>query len=189
MLLVKIQNDGIIYPYSINQLRSDNPQVSFPLNPPESTLNDWGVFNVVLTPIPEYNPLTENLVEVSPELVNGVFTQQWIIAAASQEEIQNRQMQIRNEIIQAVQNRLDDFAATRGYGDDRTSPIVSACSYSSSSHPKYGPEGRYCLQAREDTWDKVFEIEAAVLSGVRPMPISYAEIEAELPALVWPITA
>jgi hypothetical protein len=89
--------------------------------------------------------------------------------------------QIRDEITTAVQARLDTFARTRGYDD-----IVSACSYATSSHPRYGPEGRYCVSAREETWDAMFAIEAQVLAGVRPLPAGYAEIEPELPPLVWP---
>lgn len=90
--------------------------------------------------------------------------------------------QVKDEITAAVQARLDAFARTRGYDS-----IVSACSYAISTHAKYGPEGRYCVSAREQTWDAMFAIEAAVLAGTRPLPSGYDEIESELPALAWPV--
>lgn len=89
--------------------------------------------------------------------------------------------EVKNEVTAAVQARLDAFAQSRGYDS-----IVSACSYATSQHSKYGPEGRYCVSAREQTWDALFAIEAEVIAGTRPMPTGYGDIESELPALVWP---
>ena len=88
---------------------------------------------------------------------------------------------IRAEIEGEVQLRLDNFARTRGYDN-----IVSACSYATSSSERYGVEGRYCVLAREQTWDTLFAIESEVLMGTRPMPTDYNQIEPELPMLVWP---
>lgn len=90
-------------------------------------------------------------------------------------------LRIRGRLIAAVQIRLDAFAQSRGYDD-----IVSACSYATSTHPRYGPEGRYCVSAREATWDAMFAVQAAVEAGTRPMPMSLADIESDLPALTWP---
>ena len=88
---------------------------------------------------------------------------------------------IGDAITERVQERLDAFARTRGYDN-----IVSACSYATSTHPKYGPEGRYCVAVREQTWDTLFVIEADVIAGERPMPRCYEDIESELPVLAWP---
>lgn len=108
--------------------------------------------------------------------------QSWSVISASPEEIAERQQQVKQEITAAVQERLDTFARTKGYDG-----ILSACSYASSNHPKYAPEGRYCIQAREETWDILFAIESDVLQGTRPMPLSYEEIASELPVLSWPV--
>jgi len=88
--------------------------------------------------------------------------------------------QIKEEYIQKVQARLDDFARTRGYDG-----ILSACTYATSTNPKFAAEGRYCVQARDATWAKCYEILGAVQFGRRPMP-TWAELEAELPVLQWP---
>lgn len=178
-----IQNNSVAaYPYSVAQLRRDNPNVSFPEQMSDSVLAEWNVYPVAPVTPPAHDDLMENLVEGTPVLVGDAWTQTWSVVAATPEQIAERQEAIRSRITRRVQQRLDDFAATRGYDN-----IVSACSYATSQHAKYGPEGRYCVTAREDTWDVMFQIEASVVAGTRPMPRSYEEIEPDLPVLAWPI--
>lgn len=89
--------------------------------------------------------------------------------------------QIQAEIVTATQKRLDDFAKTRNYDG-----ILSVCTYAADLNPKFASEGQYCIDARGATWTKLYEILAEVEAGTRPMPSSYADIEFELPPLVWP---
>ena len=83
-----------------------------------------------------------------------------------------------------VEARLNAFAATRRY-----SSINSACSYSTSTDPQFRLEGEYCVQARDATYRKCYDLleeyMPAVLAGERPIP-SWEEIETQLPPLVWP---
>lgn len=65
------------YPYSIGDLRRDNPQTSFPKNPPDNLLAEWGVYPVTKTPQPSYNYLTQTVVEVTPVQEDGVWVQTW----------------------------------------------------------------------------------------------------------------
>lgn len=85
------------------------------------------------------------------------------------------------EITEAAQKRLDDFAKTRNYDG-----ILSACTYATSSVPKFLLEGQYCVDARDNTWATLYTIMSEVQSGVRSMPSSYTDIEADLPVLTWP---
>jgi len=55
-----------IYPYSIGDLRRDNPNTSYPRNPSDATLADWNVFPVTDKPTPDYNPATQNCNQVNP---------------------------------------------------------------------------------------------------------------------------
>lgn len=89
--------------------------------------------------------------------------------------------QLQKEVIDAAQQRLDTFAKSRGYDG-----ILSLCTYATSSYPKFQAEGQYGVTARDGTWSKLYEILLAVQDGTRPVPSGYAEIEPELPALVWP---
>lgn len=169
------------YPYSPEQLRRDNPGTSFPSEISDALLAEWGVYPVTPTTPPGYDPITQTLHEDIPIQIDGQWVQVWEVRAASAEEIAQRQQAIKDQITVDVQARLDAFAKTRGYDN-----IVSACSYATSQHAKYGPEGRYCVTAREETWDVLFQIEADVIAGTRPMPTGYEDIEADLPVLAWP---
>lgn len=178
-----INNGAVVtYPYSLSQLRQDNPQTSFPAAMPDERLADWGVYPVTEMLPPTYDARVEKLVELLPQMVHGDWEQSWSVVPLTADEITARNNEIREQIVTEVQNRLDTFAQSRQYDS-----IVSACSYATSTHAKYGAEGRYCVTAREQTWDALFAIEAEVLAGTRPMPQNYDEIKAELPALVWPV--
>lgn len=81
----------------------------------------------------------------------------------------------------AIQQRLDDFARTRNYDG-----VLSACTYATSTVPKFQAEGQACVNLRDATWSAAYDILAQVQVGTRPMPMSIADIVADLPALVWP---
>jgi hypothetical protein len=184
MSLYILAHDGVVqkYPYNAIDLRRDNPKVSFPASPTVSLLAEWNVFPVTTTPSPNYDVMTQKIIESVPTQINGIWTQVWSIVELTVNEIEDKRQQVTNEIVIQVKERLDVFAQSRGYDN-----IVSACSYATSQHQKYGPEGRYCVEAREQTWDKLFQILDEVLAGTRSMPTSYDEIETELPILQWPV--
>jgi hypothetical protein len=84
-------------------------------------------------------------------------------------------------ITEAVQDRLDNFARTRNYDN-----MLSACTYATSTIPKFQTEGQYCVNARDSTWAALYSILAEVQEGTRPLPSSYEDIEGDLPILTWP---
>lgn len=182
-MYVLVENGSVSkYPYSAERLRSDNPGVCFSMRMSNESLAEWNVYPVQATDKPASDAITQTVVEDNPIFVDGQWVQVWEVRANSAQEIAARKQAVKDKITVRVQERLDSFAQTRGYDN-----IVSACSYASSSHTKYGPEGRYCVQARENTWDVLFQIEADVIAETRPMPLTYEEIEPELPVLAWPV--
>lgn len=86
------------------------------------------------------------------------------------------------EIVRAVQRRLDNFAKERNYDS-----ILSACTYATSTVPQFKSEGQRCVDLRDETWGRLYQIMAEVESGARPMPAGYTEIETDLPSLTWSI--
>lgn len=80
-----------------------------------------------------------------------------------------------------IQARLDTFAKTRNYDG-----ILSACTYATSTVPKFATEGQYCVNARDATWAAGYVLIDEVLAGTRPVPASIADIESDLPVLAWP---
>jgi hypothetical protein len=85
----KIENDEVIkYPYSIQDLKKDNPNVSFP-----SIIDEGTKFRYSMLPIQKVEvqeDYTKNISEDLPELIEGIWTQNWTIVDATQEEIDQR---------------------------------------------------------------------------------------------------
>jgi len=76
-MFVKVNGQTAIkYPYSIGELRRDNPKTSFPSRVPDETLASYGVFKVQEVSAPAVDPKTQSLVQ-SAELVDNVWTQVW----------------------------------------------------------------------------------------------------------------
>jgi hypothetical protein len=188
------------YPVSQSQIRSENPQTSYPASFPVPD----GYALVFPAPAPTVpNPVIQIAREVTPVLTGkGNYEQTWeivdifsdytdeegvvhtkaeqeaaAIAAASATKIAT----FIKSVEVATQTRLDDFAKTKGYDG-----IISACSYATSDS-KYGAEGRYCVSAREATWDALFQLMADVQAGTKPMPGSVEEVMETLPVLEWPV--
>lgn len=103
-------------------------------------------------------------------------------AAWIAQKTQERDAALQASIVQATQDRLDAFARTRHYDD-----IKSASDYAGCSVPKFDVEGTYCRDARALTWDALYRILGEVQAGTRPVPTGFADIEPDLPPLVWPV--
>lgn len=111
------------------------------------------------------------------------------------------QEQIVSDFSALISNRLNAFAATRRYDSvdsmskykDLTDAEIETLP--ASRRPivyRYRDEVRYLLLKTAETWAAAELIEARVLAGNWPstgaaqVPTSIEQIEAELPALVWP---
>ena len=82
------------------------------------------------------------------------------------------------ELTERVQQRLDDFAKTRGYDS-----ILTAATYATSTNPTFAAEGQYAVEARDATWAKAFELLAGYLErGEFP---DWPETAKALPKLAW----
>lgn len=183
-MYARIQNGAISrYPYTLADLKRDNPQISFPMSPSDAALVDFGVVRVYFSTQPSFNEETHALEEAAPVYVadNSRWEQVWGIRPLTVDEAAQKQQQIQNEIVTATQQRLDIFAQTRNYDG-----ILSACTYAASSNSQFSLEGHCAVQARDATWAKLYQILAEVQAGTRPMPSGYADIEPELPVLAWP---
>jgi len=90
MRYVKIVDGRVsVYPYTMQRLRADNPNISYPSNP-GAWLADHGIHEVSEVARPEPSSINVNVVEVAPTVVQGVWTQTWQEVPASTEEIAER---------------------------------------------------------------------------------------------------
>ena len=87
-MYLRIVNETIEYPYSVEQLRKDAYNISFPETMSQSMLEEFGVYNVVATPKP--TDYTKNISEGTPTLTDGVYYQVWSQADATESEITER---------------------------------------------------------------------------------------------------
>ena len=122
------------------------------------------------------------------EFADGVVIQVWDERYRTREEIQELLFKkpklmelLQLKIMTATQQRLDDFARTRNYDG-----IINLCTYASSQNVKFKAEGQCGVDARDATWEKLFDIFAKVDPETKLTFTSYTDIEHQLPALVWP---
>ena len=106
MMYLKINQDGsITYPYTIQQLKIDNPNVSFTDNISMETLFSYNVYSV--SEVSFIRNYTKNYIEGIPNLIDNVYYQNWIIEDATVEQISERlnnqwngMRSLRNEYLQ-----------------------------------------------------------------------------------------
>jgi hypothetical protein len=95
-----------VYPYSVAQLKQDNPQVSFPSTIPEELMAEYGMFPVKQITLPTVG-LDKTVTEGQPKLVNGVWEQVWVTTNATNEEHLARVLSARANEYPSITDYLD----------------------------------------------------------------------------------
>lgn len=83
------------FPYSIGELRRDNPSTSFPGNPSAELLAEWNVFPVELV-APEYDPIYEEAIEGAPVFQDGTWRQSWIVKQLDAGTVESNKLRAAN---------------------------------------------------------------------------------------------
>ena len=101
-------NNGAVekYPYTIGNLRRDNPQTSFPKRPSNEMLEGWNVYVVARVDRPDVDTITQNLSEGTPVLVDNQWVQVWVVEEATLEQIAERKAQ---QVAQAKAQRAEAY--------------------------------------------------------------------------------
>lgn len=194
-----INTQTLQYPLSERDIKLANPNTSYtvPFKPGEPY--SW----VFPTPQPTHDPVIQAVRQIAPEQVaSDNWEQRWEVvpkfieytdeqgvthtvakqeAAAIAADQAKKAQSLKDSIVKQTQNRLDAFARTRNYDG-----ILSLCTYATSTVLKFQTEGQYGVSARDATWAKLYEMLAEVEAGTRPMPSGFADVEPELPSLIWP---
>jgi hypothetical protein len=74
------------FPYSLEALKRDNPNVSFPRTPSNEALAEHGVFPVVAQEPPTFDIATQDVTQLPPSLVDGEWRQNWQITDLTAEQ-------------------------------------------------------------------------------------------------------
>ena len=88
-MFVKITNGQVTkYPYTVGDLRRDNPKTSFTKSIREATMAEYGMYPVGYQAAPDYDPLTHRLQHSNvPELVDGAWVLTKTVVALTAEQI------------------------------------------------------------------------------------------------------
>ena len=89
-MYLKVSGSTITYPYSVYDLKTENPNTSFPTTIPDSLLEEFGVYKVELKDSGYDNDDTKDVVEVTPTLSGSVYVQTYQITDADSETIEKR---------------------------------------------------------------------------------------------------
>jgi len=84
--LVRLKEGAVIWPYSLGQLRLDEPTQSFSWAPGDADLAHYGVHRVKPSETPTADPAVEKVIQAQPVEINGEWTQQWELVPLTTEE-------------------------------------------------------------------------------------------------------
>lgn len=88
-MFVKITNGQVTkYPYTVGDLRRDNPNTSFPKTVPAATMAAYGMYPVSYEAAPDYDPLTHRLQHsTTPSLVGSEWKLTKTVVALTSDQI------------------------------------------------------------------------------------------------------
>lgn len=95
-MYVKANNETVEkFPYSIKELRQDNPSTSFPSRPSDSVLEVFGVFPVVVLDVPPTLPNQVADQNAAPDYTDGVWVLGWTVRGMTQQETDSLADEVR----------------------------------------------------------------------------------------------
>lgn len=119
-MYLRIVDKKISYPYSLATLRTET-QALFSAVISDDVLAVYGVYQVAETPLPYYDHITQTPTELTPELVNGKWTQSWAVT-----EIYNTQAErdaahaaVLSSMVANFEDKIDAAVATAASGPQR----------------------------------------------------------------------
>lgn len=115
-MYVKAINDVVdTFPYSINDLKTDNPNTSFPKNMTDEMLESWDVYSVVVEDQPAHTANQTVSLNDTPVLSEGVWSVGWTIRSWSQEEL--------DETAENIRERRDELLSSCDWTQIPDSPL------------------------------------------------------------------
>lgn len=108
-MYAKVINGQVVaFPYTVNQLRDENPQISFPVTTPADTLLEFGVVPVVSTGV-AYDPATQ--IATQEGCIYNEAKQRWetawTVRPMTEQELQELAQQKDQQRKLAYQNEAD----------------------------------------------------------------------------------
>lgn len=106
-MYVKATNEQAeIFPYTLGMLRKDYPNTSFPKQPSDKLLGQYGMYRVDAAPEPTYDERTQRIAKKDlPDFIDGKWVIAWSVFQKEQEQI-DQETQAKSEEIRSQRNDL-----------------------------------------------------------------------------------
>ena len=92
-MYARLKNQTLQWPYTLDDLRSEESGTSFPTQITNDLLAEFGVVSVAVQPPPETDH-SQQAVKLDPELIDDQWVQQWQVVDLSSEELAVRATQL-----------------------------------------------------------------------------------------------
>ena len=89
-MYLKVSGSTITYPYSVQNLKNENPSISFPTIIADSLLESFNIYKVETKTSGYDNDDSKDVTEVTPALSGSVYVQTYNITDADEETINKR---------------------------------------------------------------------------------------------------
>ena len=89
-MYLKVSGSTITYPYSVQNLKNENPNISFPTIISDSLLESFNIYQVEMKNSGYDNDDTKDVTEVTPTLSGSIYIQTYTISDADTETISKR---------------------------------------------------------------------------------------------------
>lgn len=103
------------YPYSVAQLRKDNPDTSIPKSPSDDLLADFGVYPVADTPAPVTTDAEKAYHTGNVTLVNGQWEREWAVRDKTAGELEQEREQRKTQLNSERDRRISGGFVWSGY--------------------------------------------------------------------------
>ncbi len=86
------------YPYTLADLKRDNPHVSFPQVLTDAVLAEWGVHPVAAVNPPAFDYGSQSCLRTDPTYIGGRWVEAWEVVPATTEESAERHTEIAAQV-------------------------------------------------------------------------------------------
>ena len=104
-MYLKVSGSTIIYPYSVQNLKNENPNTSFPTIISDSLLESFNIYQVEVRNSGYESDDSKDVTEITPTLSGSVYIQTYSVTDADTETI-NKRKEIKWSEIRSTRNTL-----------------------------------------------------------------------------------
>ena len=110
-MYVKVNNNEVVdFPYSLNNLKTENPNTGFPQVMSDALLAEYNIFKVIYNDPPEYDSNTQKVeMDTVPRLIDGSWQTSYNMVQLNEEELQEKQAGNRI-MMQSLLDQTDHWA-------------------------------------------------------------------------------